>query len=159
MDDLEFRLCLKIDVVQLDLWIEQGWLIPEMSDEGRQFHDADVARARLILDLMGDMGVNEAGVDVVMDLVNQLHGLRGTMDRLVTAISLPIVPRRPCNSSTSSMTISTPASLTPMFPMRSRISLARATSASRNCLRPSDVSGISQPCSIQRSSWMTSIFK
>ncbi|KPH06684.1 transcriptional regulator (plasmid) [Rhizobium acidisoli] len=87
MDDLEFRLCLKIDVVQLDLWIEQGWLIPEMSDEGRQFHDADVARARLILDLMGDMGVNEAGVDVVMDLVDQLHGLRGTMERLVAAIS------------------------------------------------------------------------
>lgn len=87
MDDLEFRLYLKIDVVQLDLWIEQGWLIPETSGERRQFRDADVARARLILDLMGNMGVNEAGVDVVMDLIDQLHGLRGTMDKLVTAIS------------------------------------------------------------------------
>jgi chaperone modulatory protein CbpM len=87
MDDLEFRLYLKIDVVQLDFWIEQGWLIPEASSGGRQFRDADVARARLILDLMGNMGVNEAGVDVVMDLVDQLHGLRGTMGKLMTAIS------------------------------------------------------------------------
>jgi len=87
MDDLEFRLYLKIDVVQLDLWIEQGWLIPETSGEQRQFRDADVARARLILDLMGNMGVNEAGVDIVMDLIDQVHGLRGTMGKLMTAIS------------------------------------------------------------------------
>jgi chaperone modulatory protein CbpM len=87
MDDLEFRLYLKIDIVQLDLWVEEGWLIPETSGGQRQFRDADVARARLILDLMGNMGVNEAGVDVVMDLVDQLHGLRGTMGKLMTAIS------------------------------------------------------------------------
>ncbi|TLX08138.1 chaperone modulator CbpM [Rhizobium sp. MHM7A] len=86
MNDHEFRLCLKIDVVQLDFWVEQGWLIPETSMGQRQFRDADVARARLILDLMGNMGVNEAGVDVVMDLVDQLHGMRGTMGKLLTAI-------------------------------------------------------------------------
>ncbi|EJC83869.1 hypothetical protein Rleg4DRAFT_6365 [Rhizobium leguminosarum bv. trifolii WSM2297] len=87
MDDLEFRLYLKIDVVQLDFWIEQGWLIPETSGERRQFRDADVARARLILDLMDNMGVNDAGVDIVMDLVDQLHDLRGTMGQLMAAIS------------------------------------------------------------------------
>ncbi|ANK87872.1 MULTISPECIES: chaperone modulator CbpM [Rhizobium] len=86
MNDLEFRLYLKIDVVQLDFWIEQGWLIPETSSGQRQFRDADVARARLILDLMGSMGVNEAGVDIVMELVDEVHGLRGTMDKLMTAI-------------------------------------------------------------------------
>ncbi|MBX4910063.1 MULTISPECIES: chaperone modulator CbpM [Rhizobium] len=87
MDDLEFRLYLKIDVVQLDFWIEHGWLIPETSSGGRQFREVDVARAQLILDLIGNMGVNEAGVDVVMNLVDQLHGLRGTMSKLMTAIS------------------------------------------------------------------------
>ncbi|MBY5364702.1 MerR family transcriptional regulator [Rhizobium leguminosarum] len=88
MDDLEFRLYLKIDIVQLDLWVEEGWLIPETSGGQRRFRDADVARARLILDLTGNMGVNEAGVDVIMDLVDQLHGLRGTMGKLMTAISM-----------------------------------------------------------------------
>lgn len=88
MDDHEFRLYLKIDIVQLNLWVEEGWLIPETSGGQRQFRDADVARARLILDLMRNMGVNEAGVDVIMDLVDQLHGLRGTMGKLMTAISM-----------------------------------------------------------------------
>lgn len=86
MDDDEFRLRLKIDVTELDLWVEQGWLIPDTTRDGRQFRDADVARARLILDLTRSMGVNEAGVDVVMDLVDQLHSARGTMRRLLNAI-------------------------------------------------------------------------
>nr|WP_246622999.1 chaperone modulator CbpM [Rhizobium laguerreae] len=44
-----------------------------------QFRDADLARARLILDLTNGVGVNEAGIDVIMDLVDQLHGLRMIM--------------------------------------------------------------------------------
>lgn len=32
------------------------------------------------------MGVNEAGVDLVMELVDQLHSLRGTMQDLMAAI-------------------------------------------------------------------------
>lgn len=87
MDDREFRLYLKIDVTELDLWVEQGWLTPEVSEGRRRFQDADLARARLILDLTHRMGVNEAGVDVVMELVDQLHGMRGAMRRLVAAVN------------------------------------------------------------------------
>lgn len=47
----------------------------------------DLARARLILDLTHGMGVNEAGVDIVMDLVDQLHGMRGAMRDIVTVVS------------------------------------------------------------------------
>ncbi|PZM12116.1 chaperone modulator CbpM [Rhizobium tubonense] len=86
MNDLEFRLCLKIDVTILDVWVEQGWLVPDRTDRGLTFHDADVARGRLILDLIETMGVNEAGVDVVMDLVDQVHGLRGTLRDLMEAV-------------------------------------------------------------------------
>ncbi|MBB3593348.1 chaperone modulatory protein CbpM [Rhizobium sp. BK529] len=87
MDDHEFRLHLKIEVRELDLWVEQGWLVPAMREGRRRFGDADLARARLILDLTHRMGVNEAGVDLIMDLVDQLHGMRGTMRQLVTAIN------------------------------------------------------------------------
>jgi chaperone modulatory protein CbpM len=86
MDDREFRLCLKIEGPVLDVWIEQGWLVPERVAGARQFRDADVARGRLILDLTRNMGVNDAGVDIVMELLDQIHGLRGTMRTLVTAI-------------------------------------------------------------------------
>jgi chaperone modulatory protein CbpM len=86
MNDLEFRHSLKIDVTILDVWVEQGWLVPDRTDRGLDFRDADVARGRLILDLIETMGVNEAGVDVVMDLVDQVHGLRGTLRDLMEAV-------------------------------------------------------------------------
>jgi chaperone modulatory protein CbpM len=87
MDEKEFRHNLKVDVTELELWIEQGWLAPLVAQARRHFRDADVARARLILDLTRDMGVNEAGVAVVMDLVDQIHSLRSVMRDLVLAVS------------------------------------------------------------------------
>lgn len=86
MNEREFRLHLEIDNTVLDVWIEQGWLIPETTNEGRSFRDADLARGQLILDLINAMGVNEPGVDVVMDLVDQLHGLRATLRDLTDAV-------------------------------------------------------------------------
>lgn len=87
MDDRQFRQSLHIDVTVLDVWIEQGWLVPDATAEGRAFRDADIARGRLILDLIETMGLNEAGVDVVMELVDQVHGLRGTLRELVDGIA------------------------------------------------------------------------
>ncbi|MBY3088626.1 MerR family transcriptional regulator [Rhizobium laguerreae] len=86
MDDHEFRHRLKIEVTELELWIQEGWLQPQTHEDQRQFRDADLARARLILDLTNGMGVNEAGIDVIMDLVDQLHGLRMVMRDLISAV-------------------------------------------------------------------------
>ncbi|WP_047463158.1 chaperone modulator CbpM [Rhizobium rhizogenes] len=87
MNESEFRLRLEIDVTVLEVWIDQGWLIPETTNEGRHFRDADLARGQLILDLIDAMGLNEPGVDLVMDLVDQLHGLRSTLRELTDAVS------------------------------------------------------------------------
>jgi chaperone modulatory protein CbpM len=86
MNEKEFRLRLEIDVMVLEIWIAEGWLVPETTMEGRHFRDADLARGRLILDLARSMGVNESGVDIVMDLVDQLHGLRTTLRDLADAV-------------------------------------------------------------------------
>lgn len=86
MNESEFRLRLEIDVTVLEVWIDQGWLIPETTNEGRHFRDADLARGQLILDLIDAMGLNEPGVDLVMDLVDQLHGLRSTLRDLTDAV-------------------------------------------------------------------------
>jgi chaperone modulatory protein CbpM len=86
MDDVEFCTRLGIDVTVIQVWIGEGWLRPEMSGEMRAFRPTDVARAQLILDLTRRMGVNDAGVDVVMDLIDQIHGLRGTMSAVLSAI-------------------------------------------------------------------------
>jgi chaperone modulatory protein CbpM len=97
MDDHEFRHRLKIELTELELWIQEGWLAPQMDEHQRQFRDADLARARLILDLTNGMGVNEAGIDVIMDLVDQLHGLRMVMRDLILAVGNedPVVKQWP----------------------------------------------------------------
>jgi chaperone modulatory protein CbpM len=79
VDELEFCLQLKIEASELDLWLEHGWLEPQGSVGKERFREADLARARLILDLFRNMGVNEEGIDIVMELVDQLHGVRGAL--------------------------------------------------------------------------------
>jgi chaperone modulatory protein CbpM len=66
----------------LNAWIEEEWLIPHRSSVEMSFSDIDIARARLIRDLKMDFGVNDAGVGVVLNLLDQLHGLRRTLMEL-----------------------------------------------------------------------------
>ena len=40
------------------------------------FSEIDIARARLIRDLKMDLGVNDEGVGVILNLLDQLHGMR-----------------------------------------------------------------------------------
>ena len=86
MDEREFRLHLESETTVLEVWISEGWLVPEVTDQGRNFREADIARGQLILDLSNAMGLNQPGVDVVMDLVDQLHSLRATLRDLTDAV-------------------------------------------------------------------------
>jgi chaperone modulatory protein CbpM len=72
----EFLLQTRLDSRSLDAWIDAGWLRPHGNHLDREFSDVDLARARLIADLRGDLGVNDEAVPVVLDLIDQVHGLR-----------------------------------------------------------------------------------
>jgi chaperone modulatory protein CbpM len=82
MNKQDFLTRAGLQVQTLELWLEQRWLIPEQTSAGTNFSDMDVARARLIRDLKDDFGVNDAGVDVILHLLDQLHGLRSALDQL-----------------------------------------------------------------------------
>jgi chaperone modulatory protein CbpM len=82
MNKQEFLTRAGLQTQTLELWLEQHWLIPEQTSTGSNFSDMDVARARLIRDLKDDFGVNDAGVDVILHLLDQLHGLRRALDQL-----------------------------------------------------------------------------
>ena len=47
---------LEIDNAVLEVWIEQGWLAPETTGEGRSFREADLARGQLILESAQEVG-------------------------------------------------------------------------------------------------------
>jgi chaperone modulatory protein CbpM len=82
MNKQEFLASSGLEVQTLDLWLEQQWLVPGETSAGTNFSDMDVARARLIRDLKTDLGVNDEGVDVILHLVDQLHGLRRALEQL-----------------------------------------------------------------------------
>lgn len=86
MKESDFRNTLSIEVTVLQSWVAHGWLLPAATPAGHEFTEADVARGRLILDLHRDMGVNEAGIDVAMRLIDQMHGLRQTLHGLLGAM-------------------------------------------------------------------------
>ena len=82
MNKQEFLTSAGLQVQTLEFWLDQHWLIPDQTSAEMTFSDADVARAHLILDLKSDFGVNDEGVDVILHLVDQIHGLRGAFEQL-----------------------------------------------------------------------------
>src|SRR5262245_1349985 len=85
MDHREFLGRARLEAEALEAWISAGWLVLS-EDRGSQFTEADVARAELIHDLRRDLGVNDEGIGVILDLLDQLHGMRRTLGNLLTAI-------------------------------------------------------------------------
>ena len=75
----------QLDRQTLDVWIEEGWLVPAGTQVEQIFYEADLARAQLIRDLIDDLGVNTEGVGIVLNLVDQLHGLRSAMAQIVSS--------------------------------------------------------------------------
>jgi chaperone modulatory protein CbpM len=82
----EFLQHAALDHVTLKMWIAEAWLIPAESAGERDYSEIDLARARLIMELQKDLGVNDPGVGVILHLIDQLHGLRRAMKDLLGAV-------------------------------------------------------------------------
>jgi chaperone modulatory protein CbpM len=76
---------LRINTQTLNAWLEAGWLAPQRNDDGTHYSEVDLARAHLIEDLK-DLGINDEGVPVILDLVDQLHGLRRVLRELLSTV-------------------------------------------------------------------------
>nr|WP_259186860.1 chaperone modulator CbpM [Rhizobium sp. BK176] len=66
--------------------MDRSWISPFTIDGKTMFKDVDVARAELIADLTNEMGINDEGIDVVLDLLDQLHSLRFACNNLIEAL-------------------------------------------------------------------------
>jgi chaperone modulatory protein CbpM len=75
MNTAEFRMMMRLDDAALADLLQHGWLRPRGDEGPRRYSDIDMARAQLIADLRERMQVNDDGIDVILDLVDQLHGL------------------------------------------------------------------------------------
>src|ERR1700692_277409 len=95
LDTAEFCRTAGINPTLLAAWIEAGWVRPRRSRNGWRFSAIDLARAQLIFDLRGPMGVNEEGVAVILHLVDQIHGLRRALRGAASTASGPDILDRP----------------------------------------------------------------
>jgi chaperone modulatory protein CbpM len=85
METEEFAAHVRLEAQVLQAWLDAGWLLPRRDGAKRDFSEVDLARARLIQDLE-QLGVNDEGIPVILDLLDQLHGLRRTMRDILSAI-------------------------------------------------------------------------
>ena len=80
----------RLTVMHVERWVARGLLRPTGgTDAGGawSFEQIDVARARLLAELEGDIGFDDDTVETVIGLVDQVHTLRGQLDLLARAIA------------------------------------------------------------------------
>src|SRR3984893_14623503 len=90
IDRQQFLVRTRLEIETLEVWIKEEWLIPREDAAGQEFSDADIARAHLIKDLKQDFGVNDEGIGVILNLIDQVHGLRRTLRDLETCRLEPL---------------------------------------------------------------------
>lgn len=79
-----------LDAVELEQWIEARWVLPERTPGGYFFHDIDVARVHLIVELRHELLIDAEAMPVVLNLLDQVYALRNRLGAIVAAIeSLP----------------------------------------------------------------------
>lgn len=79
---------------QIDRYIAAGVVVPVQSDHGPLFRDIDLARLHLVADLAEGYHLDEEALNLVLSLVDQLHGLRGDMRAMLDAVAREPVETR-----------------------------------------------------------------
>jgi len=89
MTDLNelLRLHRKLTAVHVERWVARGLLPPRGDGDAWSFEQVDVARVRLLSELVDDIGLDDDTVETVVGLVDQVHTLRGQLSVLAQAIA------------------------------------------------------------------------
>ncbi len=74
-----------LTVTRLRVWVTQGFIRP-VAATGQGFSEADLARAALICNLEDELGFAEDDVPVLLNLIDQIHGLRSELRGFVEAV-------------------------------------------------------------------------
>ena len=85
VDDL-LRLNARLTMVHIERWVARGLLRPEGTADAWSFEQIDVARARLLGELVDDVGLDDDTMETVIALVDQVHTLRHQLHLLGRAI-------------------------------------------------------------------------
>jgi chaperone modulatory protein CbpM len=82
----------RLERTELTRWIENRWILPEQQaagvpgGESWQFHEVDIARVELILEIRREFAVDDETMALLLGLLDQVYSLRRQMGRLCDAI-------------------------------------------------------------------------
>jgi chaperone modulatory protein CbpM len=68
-------------------WVEERWVLPERRAETWVFHEVDVARIELIIEIRRDFAIDDEAMPLVLGLLDQVYSLRRQMRRLCDAVA------------------------------------------------------------------------
>ena len=76
-----------LDRGELTRWVENRWVLPERQGGTWLFHEVDVARVELILEIRHEFAVDDEALPLVLGLLDQVYGLRRQLRRLCDALA------------------------------------------------------------------------
>ena len=76
-----------LDRGELASWVENRWVLPERRDRTWFFHEIDVARVELILEVRREFAINDEALSLVLGLLDQVYDLRRQLGRLCDALA------------------------------------------------------------------------
>jgi chaperone modulatory protein CbpM len=116
------ELCREVGIQRtaLDTWIEAGWVRPRRALNDWRFSTIDLLRAQFIVDLRGPMGVNDEGVAVILNLLDQIYGLRRALQGVTSAMDVHKTSSRVRQAEDAGSSIQNPPSGRAPRPARSR---------------------------------------
>lgn len=85
-DDLLVRLK-GLDRRELARWVENRWVLPERRGQTWVFHEVDVARVQLILEIRHEFAIDDEALPLVLGLLDQVYDLRRQLRRMCDALA------------------------------------------------------------------------
>ena len=77
-----------LDRRELARWVENRWVLPERRGKTWVFHEIDVARVELILEVRREFAIDDEALALVLGLLDQVYDLRRQLGRLCDALAI-----------------------------------------------------------------------
>jgi len=76
-----------LDRRELVRWVENRWVLPERRNQTWIFHEIDIARVELILEIRQEFAIGDEALSLVLGLLDQVYELRRQLGRLCDALA------------------------------------------------------------------------
>src|SRR5260370_40172367 len=76
-----------LDRRDLIRWVENRWVLPERLDQTWLFHEVDVARVELILEIRQECAIAQEALPLALGLLDQVYDLRPQLRRMRDALA------------------------------------------------------------------------